>query len=136
MNKFKNLFEKATRSDGTTYHRVVEGNQNSEACYEIVRHLNDDSIEDIGYEIAYRAAAFLEDADPKDFDTEGNYTGDMPELASVWTFERLSYLNNDNQRDISDILKEYGCEDIATAAAIWYNQQVAEAINLLTEKIK
>lgn len=52
--------------------------------------------------------------------------------ASVYTGTRLSYLNISNQEEISEKAKEYGC-DIATACAVWYDEQVATACELLRD---
>ena len=56
------------------------------------------------------------------------------ETASVYTSTRLSYLNQSNQYDITEVLKECSC-DIATACAIWYDRKVAEACEELVAYI-
>jgi hypothetical protein len=56
------------------------------------------------------------------------------DVASVYTATRLSYLNNQNEAEISDIVKEYEC-DIQTACAIWYERQVTRACELIREWI-
>lgn len=54
--------------------------------------------------------------------------------ASVYTATRLSYLTIQTQDEVSEISKEYEC-DIATAAAVWYDQKVASVCGLLREFI-
>lgn len=53
--------------------------------------------------------------------------------ASVYTADRLSYLNIWNQDEISDYIKNGIAEDIQTACAIWYDAQVEQASLLINE---
>lgn len=46
--------------------------------------------------------------------------------ASVYTSTRLSYLNNQNESDISELVKETSYNSIASACAIWYDKQVEQ----------
>jgi len=55
------------------------------------------------------------------------------DCASVYTAERLGYMNNRNQDEISDVMREYSTHDIATACAIWYDQQVENAANIISK---
>lgn len=57
------------------------------------------------------------------------------EHASVYTSTRLSYLNNRNDEEISDIMKEYSCENISTACAIWYDNTVNHVIDEMIDAI-
>jgi hypothetical protein len=52
--------------------------------------------------------------------------------ASVYTGERLSYLNVWNQDEVAEIVREHEC-DIATGAAIWYDKQVEQEAILINE---
>jgi hypothetical protein len=54
------------------------------------------------------------------------------DTASVYTATQLSYINIHNQDEIAEKVKEYSC-DIGTAAAGWYEDQVARAIELIRD---
>ena len=56
------------------------------------------------------------------------------DTASVYTATQLSWLNINNQADVADIVREYEC-DIGTACAVWYEQQVATAIEMLLSAV-
>lgn len=72
-------------------------------------------------------------------DTDEKIADDIEEraddVASVYTSDRLGYLNIWNQRDISDIFREYDCEDISDACAIWYSQRVQQAAAIINDWI-
>lgn len=89
---------------------------------------------DLAYKILNNAIGDLCEVDYEDLE---NFepTEDYPEYASVYTAERLSYLNAYNQYEIAEKLKEYSCDDIATACAIWYDEQVRQALEGLMEFI-
>lgn len=77
--------------------------------------------EDLSYEIVATACSEL--VNDFQFDEETDFYEN--ECASVYTAERLSYLNNWNQEEISQKLREFGGDtDIATACAIWYDDMV------------
>lgn len=67
----------------------------------------------------------LEDMDPYELSMD---------TASVYTATQLSWLNINNQVEIADIVREYET-DIGTACAVWYEQQVATACELLRDII-
>ena len=54
------------------------------------------------------------------------------DCASVYTAERLAYMNNRNQDEISDVMRDYSTTDIATACAIWYDLQVQNAATIIS----
>lgn len=56
--------------------------------------------------------------------------------ASIYTSTRLSYLNNNNEHDISDVMKEYNTVIISTACAIWYEKQVEQAAMRINKWVK
>jgi hypothetical protein len=60
---------------------------------------------------------------------------DTGEYASVYTAEQLSWLNGNNQSEISDTAKEYNI-DIAQACAVWYDEAVRSTIAEVVEYIK
>ena len=88
---------------------------------------------ELDYEIMWSACDIL-----SDIELDKLADADLYELAndsaSVYTSTRLGYLSNQNEGDISDILKEYN-SDIQTACAIWYDQQVAHACEMLREYV-
>ncbi len=89
-------------------------------------------VRDIDYETFSRAC-----------DIVGEVYGETPEIskdgaeddaadraddrASVYTAARLSYINIWNQGEVADIVREYDGQDVADAAAIWYERRVKEA---------
>jgi hypothetical protein len=89
---------------------------------------------DLSYEITATACGILYDMDFDDLENADFYEKSQ-DTASVYTNERLSVLNCNNQSEISDIQKEYDC-DIQTACAVWYEQKVAEACEALREYIQ
>lgn len=109
-----------------------------EAEYTAVMNIQHDLNEHTGtfeldYEIMSRASDIIADLTLEDLERADIYelTADS---ASVYTATRLAYLNIWNQDEISDKLKEFGC-DIATACAIWYDEQVAYACELIRNYI-
>ena len=57
------------------------------------------------------------------------------DTASVYTADRLSYLTPYNQYEITDKLKEFDCDDIQSACAVWYDSEVCRACELLRDYI-
>lgn len=55
--------------------------------------------------------------------------------ASVYTYTRLQYLDNNNEGEISDIMNDEGITDISDACAIWYDRQVESYAEQLREYI-
>lgn len=108
----------------------------SEAIRDIQFKLNESTgIFELDYPIMSMACSLLADVGFEELkDT------DLVELsndcASVYTNTRLSYINVNNQQEISDVLREYGNDvDIATACAVWYERQVIIALDLLLDFI-
>lgn len=60
------------------------------------------------------------------------YESDM-EYASVWTQERLGYLNMWNEEEISEVMKQGIFTSIADACAYWYDKQVEQAAIILND---
>lgn len=87
-------------------------------------------VKDLDYEIFSRACDDVAEVDLRDL--EGSeFTGDF---ASVYTFDRLQYLDNNNQDEISEYVKSYEV-DIATACAIWYDERVNSACGLIRDYV-
>lgn len=51
--------------------------------------------------------------------------------ASVYTATRLAYLKNDNEDEITRLVKDEGIDSIATACAVWYDRKVQDATEAL-----
>lgn len=83
---------------------------------------------DLPYEILNNAINFVSDMDMENQDWRDNAI----EFASVYNAERLSYLNIWNKDEISSIVGEYQT-DISGACAIWYDERVIEAIQMVLD---
>jgi len=108
---------------------------------EIQRH------SDVGFELSYEIMASAcnivdevysnADINQTDEELEDDANERANDCASIYTGERLSWLSNWNQEEITQIMKEYSC-DIAGACAIWYDSQVrdmvGELINWINEE--
>lgn len=55
------------------------------------------------------------------------------ESASYYTYDRLQYLNNNTEGEISDIMREYQEETISNACALWYDRQVEQAAIIIKD---
>lgn len=53
--------------------------------------------------------------------------------ASVFTSDRLSYLNLWNENEISETMQEYSLKSISDACAVWYDRQVEQAACIINE---
>lgn len=129
--------ELAKRSDETEFYRMKEATPEhiEAALREALFELNDDvNSLDLTYQIANSALNVLYEVEYKDLPAFDVYEHDG-EYASVYTADRLGYLNSANQQEISDKIREYDCDDIATAAAIWYDEKVKELVAALKAKI-
>ena len=84
--------------------------------------------QDLSYQITARACDIVADLNEEDLkeDNEGNVQEYCNGVASVYIDERLEYLNNQNQHEITDELKSIDC-DIQEACAIWYDNMVFQA---------
>lgn len=77
------------------------------------------------FSIMYDALALFQDVEFKDLEEfDPLEVGDG--IASIYYGEQLEYLNAHNMYAITDILKEYDCDSIADACAIWYETTVKD----------
>lgn len=53
------------------------------------------------------------------------------DFASPYNADRLAYLNVWNDEDIARIFKDFSCESISMACAIWYDEQVKDAMVII-----
>lgn len=82
-------------------------------------------VQDLSYEIVAVASGLFDDIENiKDLENENEEC--EAEQASVYTAERLSYINMNNQEEITQTLKDFDC-DIQKACAIWYDNMVRNA---------
>jgi aspartyl-tRNA synthetase len=56
------------------------------------------------------------------------------DFASPYNADRLAYMDIHNEAEIVDIIKEYSCEYINEACAIWYDNQVKDAIMIILNR--
>lgn len=87
---------------------------------------------DLSYQIVADACALVGEVEPDNIELAEFYGSDC---ASVYTSERLGYLNNNNQHEISEKQREYDC-DIADACAAWYEDMVVQAAEELLDYVK
>ena len=64
-----------------------------------------------------------------------DFMADADSNANVYTAVQLSYLNINNEAEISDLMKDESITSIAQACNAWYIQKVAEACEALKEYI-
>lgn len=88
---------------------------------------------DLSYEICAKACEVISELDLNELDTEQNLY--EFENSSIYNNERLAYLNNNNEQEIAEVMKEYGCESISQACAIWYDNQVRYTAETLLDYI-
>jgi hypothetical protein len=91
----------------------------------LMRNIWDDRIggaDDLSYEICARACDLISESEVDELGESEDMFYES-ESASVYTDERLKYLNIYNQDEISEKQKEFDC-DIQTACAVWYDDMV------------
>lgn len=124
---------------------------------EVFNHFKDDApeslqnlflehynVKDLDYEIFGRALDVMSEiyADKPERAEEGS-DGEIeekiyeraPDSASPYTYTRLAYLDNQNEGEISDIMRDYSLDSIADACAVWYDQQVEKAAIIIKDWI-
>lgn len=101
----------------------------------LMKLIYDDNIggmNDLSYEIVAKACDLIAQDDDITDGSEDIYYEN--ESASVYTADRLGYLNATNQEEITQKMKEFGC-DIQTACAVWYDDMVRSAALTLRDYI-
>lgn len=127
IKSLQNAMERSERNDHTEYTYFTD-NAPEELRQLFLEHYE---VRDVDYMVFSDACDIVSDIYQNSPEITGREAEeavyeDYSESASVYTATRLEYLNIWNQDEISEILKE-GCEDIATACAIWYDRQVEQA---------
>jgi len=132
-NTLVNCLTQSTRDNGNEFYLVKDNTPEhiTAMVYELTHTINKDAGDlDLSYDILHSALNVLSNVDYDDLSNFDRFENTQ-EYASPYTATRLSYLNNNNQQDISDIFKEYRDIDIATAISIWYDNQVVNALALI-----
>jgi len=117
------------KRDNNDYFAIIKDNTEKDLKDLIINMIYDENIGGTtsqSYDILYDATQNIENftiEELKDTDIE-----DIQDMASVYTYDRLAYINNNNEYEIYDILKEYNLDNINTACAIWYDTQVKNAM--------
>lgn len=102
------------------------------------------NVKDLDYEIFGRALDIVDEVYGRkpERSLEGSDDEIVEEIyeaasdsASVYTHDRLAYLDNQNEDEISQKMREYGEHSIATACAIWYDSQVEQAAIIIKDWI-
>ena len=70
-----------------------------------------------------------------DSDMACDFFADADSCANVYTAVQLSYLDNNNEGEISALMADEAITSIAQACSIWYSQKVAEACEALKSYI-
>ena len=52
----------------------------------------------------------------------------------MYTQDRLSYINIGNEEEIMDIIRDNGATSISEAAEYWYDQKVANVIDMIISR--
>ena len=117
------------------------------AIQDIQRKLDTDF--DLSYEVMSDACYFISDLSIEEIQKNDDNLSDKIqslEVASVYTNTRLSWLNCNNESEIMDIIKEYNNYfekgrtsnwiSVSTACAVWYDNQVKNAVNKLLNYIR
>ena len=103
-----------------------------EVLMNLIYDENIGGIHDLSYEICYNAINILNDRPEfADCDDTSYLIQEITESGSIYTVERLSYLNNMNECEIYDIIKEYDVKDISTACAVWFDDMVRKAVETI-----
>ena len=124
----------STRDDGTVFNHFTD-KAPEELKDLFLKHYN---VDDLDYEI-FRAALdvvdgvymWKEDATPEE--AEEYIYETAPDSASIMTYDRLQYLNNYTEGEISDVMHEYDVRSIADACAIWYDKEVEQAAIIIKD---
>jgi len=95
---------------------------------ELIAELRNSCATDLAYEIVSTAIDLVVDQDGEAEDWQEL----ADDSASVYTSTRLSYLHVSNQYEISEFVRDMDM-DIETACALWYDQQVGEVCEKLSE---
>lgn len=128
-----------TRDNGEVFnHFTKESPQELQDLY--LKHYGSD---DLDFEIFNRALDVVDNArvDAKKDDNgkvdEENVVDNIytyaSDSASIMTYDRLQYLNNNNEQEISEMMRDFEMRSIADACAAWYDKQVEQAAIIIND---
>lgn len=146
-NELLNSMDKKERNEGKEdYYTFINDNVAGKLKdYLISLVYSDEGIasgdNNLNYDILYKAISFIANqgytlAEFKKLSISDVTAMQSDSFASIWTNERLSYLNNYNEDSISNIFTEYACSLISDACAYFYNASVETTLYQLQEYIK
>lgn len=107
-----------------------------ESLRAIAFEIHDDTSDfDLTYEILNDACMFVSELEEEEIKDDNWRDSATLEFASVYTQARLEYLNQNNEYNITEIMRECEC-DIQDACAQWYDERVNEAIDMVINWLK
>lgn len=140
LELLSNSMTRSKRDDDTEYYHFTDNAP--EELKDL--YLENYEVRDIDYQIFSTAIDHIIetnnylDASGDKFDRLAALSNEIDEgsseFASVYTSDRLAYLNIWNQDEVTEMLKNYGLDDIATACAVWYDEQVLHAARLIVQE--
>lgn len=146
MNKTEKIATLATAMTATTRDNGEVFNHFTDKAPEKLRDLfleHYNGLNDLDFEIFRRAVDVVDNArvdakkdDNSKVDEESvvdNIYTYASDRASIMTYDRLQYLNNNNEHEISEMMREYDIRSIADACAFWYDQQVEQAAIIIND---
>ena len=143
LNAIANAMELKTRNDGTEY-CYIKDNCNEDVKKVLMQLIYDENIggtHDLSYEICAKACDIIGEKTLTGNDRDSLTSDDLDlfadadSITSVYTATQLSWLNNNNESEISAILKDESQTSIAQACASWYAQQVQNVCETLKDFI-
>lgn len=135
INIIADAYTTKKRDNDEDYTCIDDTKETAELVKEVQFKLNDitQSFE-LDYEIMSDATYIISERETVEELENADFYELATDQASVYTETQLSYLNIWNQDEISGIAKEFS-SDIGTACAVWYDQQVQQACEMLRDKI-
>lgn len=127
------------QKNGDTIHildtDVITDMATQNAILDIQRNLEVDF--ELAYEIMADACDIISEKTLTGIDRDSligddlDFFADADSGANVYTSVQLSYLNINNEAEISELMKDEAITSIGQACSIWYSQKVAEACEAL-----
>lgn len=133
--KIKNIInstELKKRDDETEYYAITDNCEKTlkDLYLKMIYEDNVGGKQDLSYQIINEATIFFDELDEEkaSLKTISEQLDEYQDFATTRNVEQLEMLNNYNEHEIADILKDYSCKNISTACAIWYENQVKQVI--------
>jgi hypothetical protein len=137
LDKAMTQSKRGEKEDETFYHFTDDAPKELISLY-----LEHYEVRDVDHEIFSRACDIVSEVFGRERTTTLDKEDDVitdeiyeaaSDSASVYTAERLGYLNIWNEEEIGQTMSEYDEKSIATACAIWYDRQVEQAAVLIKD---